>query len=115
MTEKERRVKINKQALARKAKWRAEDNRTLYYRTVYQSQKTNSRHRGHDEPTYTRQELQDWIIAQPHFETLYQDYIASDYNKWKCPSVDRIDNTKGYSMDNIELMTWKQNSEKSDL
>ena len=37
---------------------------------------------------------------------------SSGYNRWTKPSVDRLDDNLGYSFDNIQLMTWKENNEK---
>lgn len=52
----------------------------------------------------------------PYYE-LYNNWVDSWYIKDLRPSIDRIDNYKWYSYDNIQLMTWKENNEKrlSDL
>jgi hypothetical protein len=50
-----------------------------------------------------------------NFYELYNNWIDSGYKKSDKPSVDRIDDYKGYSFDNIQLMTWKENNKKNTL
>ena len=79
---------------------------------IHTNQKRNSKRRGHAAPNYTRDELLEWLLAQPNFERLYDDWIGSGYTKLMKPSVDRLDDYKGYSFDNIQLMTWGENKAK---
>lgn len=76
---------------------------------IYGTQKYNQRERGHGTMPYTQEELFDWFVSQPHHLDLMNDYIESGLDKNKVPSVDRLDNTKGYSLDNIQLITWEEN------
>ncbi len=80
--------------------------------TIYSSQRESSRKRLHHEPSYTKDELSDWITGQDVFHTLFKEWEKSGYDRWKKPSVDRIDNEIGYTMSNIQLMTWKENNDK---
>ena len=43
---------------------------------------------------------------------LWNNWIESNYDKMTKPSVDRLDDYKGYSLDNIQLMTWEENKAK---
>lgn len=81
---------------------------------TFNSQRTRSRLKGREMPTYTKEWLQEWLLAQPNFQTLLDEWVASDYSKWLAPSVDRIDNSIGYTEDNIQLMTWKENHLKGE-
>jgi len=91
----------------------------LYNRTkegivtkIYSHQKLRSDRRGHPHPTYSKEELRDWLFSQPLFHILYDNWKRLDYQTYYKPSVDRIDNDIGYTMANIQLMTWKENEKK---
>lgn len=79
---------------------------------AYSHQKECSINRGHLPPTYTRAELKDWLLAQPHFMPLYNAWVESDYVKNLKPSVDRINDSIGYTFENIQLVTFGENTKK---
>jgi len=81
---------------------------------MYFGQRTRSTLRGHHQPTYTKEELRDWLFSQKLFHILYDNWKRLDYQKNYIPSVDRINDYIGYTMDNIQLMTWKENRAKHD-
>lgn len=62
-------------------------------------------------PSYSLFELKDWFLSQDSFRELYTAWKESGYEKWLAPSADRIDNNRGYSLDNIRLMTWQENAQ----
>ena len=80
---------------------------------IYGAQILSSKRRGHNAPTYTKKELKHWLFSQKKFHVLYDNYQRLDYQKDYLPSVDRKDDYIGYTMDNIQLMTWKENNEKN--
>jgi hypothetical protein len=93
-----------------------------YYRTIdglisgiYTNQKGNSEQRGSFGPSYSLEDLSEWIKSQKYFINLYNDWVNSNYDRWLVPSVDRLEVTKSYSLDNIELVTWKENSNRENL
>lgn len=79
---------------------------------TYSHQKECSINRGHLPPTYTRAELKDWLLAQPHFIPLYNAWVESVYVKNLKPSVDRINDSIGYTFENIQLVTFGENTKK---
>jgi hypothetical protein len=79
---------------------------------IYNSQKRSSKKRGHKPPAYTFDELANWIIHQPNFKKLWKAWKNSGYKKDLTLSVDRLDNSKGYSFDNIRLVSWYENNYK---
>lgn len=92
-----------------------------YYRTkkglissIYGGQKGSSKRRGHHLPTYSKKELEDWVYSQPLFHVLFDNWKRLDYQKEYRPSVDRKDDALGYTMSNIQLMTWRSNFKKSN-
>ena len=80
---------------------------------IFSSQKASSRHRGHTQPTYTKKELVDWCYSQPKFHLLYDNWKRLDYQTEYTPSIDRKDDYIGYTMSNIQIVTWGDNRVKS--
>ena len=80
---------------------------------IYGQQRSSSRERGHEEPTFTLEEFREWLYAQPNFETLFDGWIASGYDTDFRPSPDRLNDKLGYSFSNLQLLTWKGNKERS--
>jgi len=93
--------------------------KTNWYRTkiglsyrIYSHQKENSKRRGHNAPSYSLDEFREWLFSQNNFEYLYNNWKNCNYEKMLSPSVDRIDDYKGYSIDNISLTTWYENKKR---
>ena len=76
---------------------------------LYGNQKRNSKRRNHPLPAYTFNELYEWLVNKKLFHQLFSQWVCSGYDKWYMPSIDRIDDYKGYSFDNIKLVTWYDN------
>jgi len=79
---------------------------------IYSSQCGSSKRRCAELPKYTRSDLFNWAIKQDKFSILFDNWENSNYKKDLIPSVDRIDDYKSYTIDNIQLMTWEENSIK---
>ncbi len=88
-------------------------NRVTKIRQMYKNQRKSSKRRGHPAPNYTVDELIKWCLDQPLYHSLYTDWKASHFPTWLAPSCNRIDDYKPYTLDNIQLMTWKENSTKA--
>jgi len=65
------------------------------------------------EITYEIEELREWLFSQELYHKLYAEWVESGYNKGFVPSVDRIDDYKGYTFDNIQLMSFSENAKKA--
>ena len=79
---------------------------------MYSSQRSSSKRRGHDMPTYSLNDLRAWLFSQPDFHVMFDNWKRLDYQRWYKPSIDRIDDAIGYTMANIQLITWQENSDK---
>lgn len=79
---------------------------------IYGHQKFGSKKRGHDMPEYSKAEFQTWLFQQPNWSSLFEVWVSSGYNSNFKPSVDRIEDDLGYSFENIQLMTWRENNDK---
>ena len=75
----------------------------------YYSQLGRSIKRGHAMPTYTQEELIEWAMSQKKFHVIYDNWKRLDFQKNYAPSFDRKDDYIGYTLDNIEVTTWKKN------
>ena len=78
---------------------------------MYGLQRGSSKKRGHNMPTYTKEEFTTWLYEN-NFKTLYDNWVDADYDKMVKPSADRLDDDLGYSFDNIRLVTWQENCNK---
>ncbi len=81
-------------------------------KAIYKGQKASSKKRGHIPPTYTLYGLRQWFKSNAAANALYDAWVLSGYAKNLRPSVDRFDDSKGYNIDNIQLMTWGENKAK---
>jgi len=82
---------------------------------IYSSQKSSSKKRGHKQPSYTLEQLKEWLYSQELFHSLYNNWEESNYDINLQPSIDRINDEIGYQFDNIQLMTVIENRNKGIL
>lgn len=82
------------------------------FRKIYLSQCTNSTSRGHPAPAYTLDQLLMWVDQQPAALPIWDAYVASNYTTGLRPSIDRLDDSKPYTLDNLQLLTWDKNRAK---
>ena len=82
---------------------------------IYSHQKSKSKKRNHIPPTYTKQELKDWLFSKPLFHKLFKEWESSSYDTNLTPSIDRKDDYVGYTIDNIQIMTYKCNTIKGGI
>ena len=57
-----------------------------------------------------REEFYNWAWDDPNFWRLYKNWAAEDYDRKLTPSINRVDSSKGYDIDNIEWLTHSVNS-----
>jgi len=81
--------------------------------SIYSKQIESSKKRWHILPTYTKKELSEWMYSQKNFNTLYNIWVDNNYFTNLKPSIDRLDDYKWYSFNNIQLTTWWENKNKS--
>jgi hypothetical protein len=61
-------------------------------------------------PILDREDFYAWAWDNTAFWRLYKQWAATDYDRKLSPSINRIDTTKGYTLDNIEWLTHSVNS-----
>ena len=91
----------------------------LYYRTkkglitrILKNQKTLSKKRGLPPPLYTKDQLSVFLLNSKIFNELFYIWEINNYSKLLVPSLDRLDDYRGYSFDNIQILTWQENKNK---
>ncbi len=79
---------------------------------IYGHQRAASKQRNMTLPTYTKEKLKKFVLNQSNVNDLFNNWKNSKYNFKLTPSIDRIDDNKSYTLNNIRLITWKENWEK---
>ena len=79
---------------------------------MYSAQKKSSKRRNMNPPSYSKEELTTWLTSQVDFQPMYDKWLTSERDASLRPSIDRIDDYIGYSLSNIQLMTWGENNLK---
>jgi hypothetical protein len=62
-----------------------------------------------------KEKFYQWANCQPEFHSLFCEYEASGYERRLAPSVDRIDSSVGYEIDNMEFVTMSENSRRGTI
>lgn len=60
-----------------------------------------------------REIFYDWAMSCPEFHKLYDEWVLSDYKCGASPSVDRINPSRGYSLENMEWVSHSENSRRA--
>jgi hypothetical protein len=60
-----------------------------------------------------RQLFYDWAKSDATFNSLYENYVLSGRSKKLVPSIDRLDTSKGYTIDNIRWVTLSENCKRA--
>lgn len=91
-------------------RWRTKKGR-IY--KIYISQKQSSKKRKHNMPNYSKEELYLWATEQQIYTEIYDKWVQSNYSKDLSPSIDRLDDYKPYTLDNIRITNWEDNRRKA--
>lgn len=84
-------------------------------KVIYSHQKKSNILRGHGNIEYSLNSFISRFIFDREYNDLFEKWKESGYEKLKTPSFDRKDDFKGYSFDNIQIVTWKDNTNKGHL
>lgn len=79
---------------------------------IHRGQRCSSTRRGHAPVAYTLEQLRDRFLNDPLFVSIYDRWVSLGYPSSEKPSLDRIDPAKPYTLDNLQVMTWRENAAK---
>lgn len=79
---------------------------------IYSYQKKRSKSRGYNPPEYSRLELMEWMVSQPRYRKLMEDWLSSGKKTKLKPCCSRINYSIGFRFDNMQLVTYKENLRK---
>jgi len=63
----------------------------------------------------SKSEWLEWCYKEENYKkfiAIYNEWVQSNFERKLSPSIDRIDNKKGYTVDNIQWLTQSNNSKK---
>ena len=98
--------------------WQDLANRTpdFLIKSIYKAQLSSSKTRGHSTPDYDLDWLNSWVKSQSEFQALFEAWVASDCQTLLIPSVDRFDDSIGYTKANLhKVMTWAENKRRGEI
>ncbi len=62
-----------------------------------------------------KDDFYSWAISCDEFHRLFKEWVASGYDRKLTPSVDRIDSSQGYEIENMEWVTHSENSRRGGM
>lgn len=62
-----------------------------------------------------KEDFYTWATSTDSFSKLYNVWVEADYEMKLAPSVERMDSTKGYTIDNMEWITHSENSRRGSV
>ena len=83
--------------------------------TILQRQKYTSKSRQWPPPNYSLQQLRDKFLNDQKFNSIYKNWIKNGYQYYDAPSIDRVDYKRSYTLDNIQILSWRDNRRKADF
>lgn len=62
-----------------------------------------------------REDFYRWATQSDKFHKLWVIWVNSGHDRKLCPSVDRVDSSKGYILENMEWVTHSENSRRGSI
>lgn len=63
----------------------------------------------------SKEDFYNWSLGSEKFHQLFNEWKNSGYQRKLTPSVDRVNSCSGYSLDNMEWVTFSENSRRGGL
>lgn len=83
-------------------------------RRMFARQKASSKQRDHQPPSYSFEELKQWAYNNG-FNRVYTNWKKNNFKKGLTPSIDRLNDNKPYTIDNLyRVCTWLENKKRGE-
>jgi hypothetical protein len=97
--------------------WHSRKNKpTIFLQTLHDKMKfrvTSGKYPTYyGKPICSKKEFINFATNDNKFNKLWKEWIALNYQKEKTPSIDRISNDGGYTLDNMQFLTFRENTLK---
>ena len=69
--------------------------------------KASSKRRGYITPNWNTKDFRAWLSNNTSYNTLYENWMSASYVTLFKPTIQRIDTTKGFSLDNMKIVISK--------
>lgn len=91
-------------------KYNRDKNRLSYwFNSALGGMRQRSKRRGFPPPQLnSRKSFEKWA-RENNLDVLWERFVSSNFDSRLKPSIDRIDNSKPYTVDNMRLVTWQEN------
>ena len=63
----------------------------------------------------SKEDFYSWSFKSKTFDELYNDWAKNDYCTKLTPSIDRVDSSKGYTLNNMAWTTHSENSRRGSF
>lgn len=81
---------------------------------IYHKMIERSNRKGLERPNYSLKEFHSMFLGSPLFMQIFKVWESGGYQYYDIPSIDRENPNGGYTKDNIQIMTWRDNRRKGD-
>lgn len=81
----------------------------MYNKQIYRCMKKDVQ-----PPTYTLNQLHERFLNNYDYLKLHENWASNGHQYYDVPSIDRKNPELGYTLENIQIMTWRENREKGD-
>lgn len=61
----------------------------------------------------SKDEFLAWALDNEEYKKLHKEWVNNNYDMAKAPSPDRLDSSKGYTIDNMEWVTTEENNRRA--
>ena len=85
-----------------------------WFVTTYNGMRNRNKAKSFGELKFSCEQFEKWVLDNysEKFYLMFEKYVNSGFDKYEKPSIDRIDDYKGYTFDNMQLLNWRENNEK---